>query len=126
MKLHITYARSRDTTVVPDMGLKYSDLFCRIFSNYGVFLKQIREQCNDIQGQNMFADINAKNSMTFYSQIKYEWDKESYIDKCTRKERIGIIWLKAGIWKLKGIRRGLEKVRCPYVLGGGMMQNTYY
>jgi hypothetical protein len=51
--------------------------------------------------------------LTFYSQIKYEWGKESYIDKCTRKERIGIIWLKAGIWKLRRIRRGLEKGQCP-------------
>jgi hypothetical protein len=59
--------------------------------------KIIRERCNHIQKQNMFADINAKNSLTFYSQIKYEWGKESYIDKCKRKERIGIIWLKAGI-----------------------------
>jgi hypothetical protein len=39
----------------------------------------------------MFADTNAKNSLTFYSQIKHEWGKECYIDKCTRKERIGII-----------------------------------
>jgi hypothetical protein len=63
--------------------------------------KTIRERCNDIQRQNMFADINVKTSLTFYSQIKYEWGKECYIDKCTRKERIGIIWLKAGIWILK-------------------------
>jgi hypothetical protein len=55
--------------------------------------------------------------LTFYSQIKYEWGKECYIDKCTRKERIGIMWLKAGIWKLKGIRRGLEKGRCPLCWG---------
>jgi hypothetical protein len=45
--------------------------------------------------------------------VKCEWGK----DKCTRKERIGVIWLKAGIWKLKGIRRGLEKGRCPLCLG---------
>jgi hypothetical protein len=68
----------------------------------------------------MFADINAKNSLKFYSQIKYEWGKECYIDKCTRKERIGIISLKAGIWKLKGIRRGLEKGRCPLCWGRRM------
>jgi hypothetical protein len=57
----------------------------------------------------MFADMKAKNSLTFYSQIKHDWGKESYIDKCTRKERIGIMWLKAGIWKLRGIRRGFKK-----------------
>jgi hypothetical protein len=32
--------------------------------------------------------------------MKYEWGKESNVNKCTRKERMGIIWLKAGIWKL--------------------------
>jgi hypothetical protein len=31
--------------------------------------------------------------------MKHEWGEESYIEKCTRKERMGIIWLKAGIWK---------------------------
>jgi hypothetical protein len=51
--------------------------------------------------------------------MKYERDKESYIDKCTRKERMGIIWLKAGIWKLRGIRRGFKRGRCPLCLGGG-------
>jgi hypothetical protein len=25
------------------------------------------------------------------------------------KERMGIAWLKAGIWKLRGIRRGFER-----------------
>jgi hypothetical protein len=31
--------------------------------------------------------------------MEHEWGKESYTDECTRKERIGIIWLKAGTWK---------------------------
>jgi hypothetical protein len=34
-----------------------------------------------------------------------------------KKERIGIIWLKTGICKLSGIRRGLEKGRCPLFWG---------
>jgi hypothetical protein len=44
--------------------------------------------------------------------MKHEWGKESYIEKCTRKERMGIIWL-----KLRGIRRGFERGRCPLCLG---------
>jgi hypothetical protein len=48
--------------------------------------------------------------MVHQLQHSNEWGKECYIG--TRKERIGVIWLKAGIWKLKGIRRGLEKGRC--------------
>jgi hypothetical protein len=43
--------------------------------------------------------------------MKYEWGKESYIDRCTRKERMGIIWLKAGI------RRDFERERSPLCLG---------
>jgi hypothetical protein len=35
-----------------------------------------------------------------------KWGKESYIDQCTKKERMGIIWLKAGISNLREIRRG--------------------
>jgi hypothetical protein len=43
--------------------------------------------------------------------------KENYIDECTRKERTGILWPKAGIWKLRGIRRGSDRGRCPLYLG---------
>jgi hypothetical protein len=32
------------------------------------------------------------------------------------KERNGIAWLKAGVWKMRGIRGGFEKVRCPLCL----------
>jgi hypothetical protein len=39
------------------------------------------------------------------------------IEKCTRKKRMRIIWLKAGIWKLRAIRRGFEGGRCPLCLG---------
>jgi hypothetical protein len=30
---------------------------------------------------------------------------------------MGIIWLKAGILKLRGFRRGFERGRCPLHLG---------
>jgi hypothetical protein len=49
--------------------------------------------------------------------MKYEWGKESYSDKCRGKERMGIIWLTAGIWKLRGVRRGFERGRCHLCLG---------
>jgi hypothetical protein len=29
--------------------------------------------------------------------MKHEWGKECYVEKCTRKERMEIIWWKAGI-----------------------------
>jgi hypothetical protein len=49
--------------------------------------------------------------------MKHEWGKESYIEKGTRKERMRIIWWKAGIWKLRGIRRGFKRRSCPLCLG---------
>jgi hypothetical protein len=79
--------------------------------------KIIRERCNDIQRQKIFSDTNVKISLISYSEMKYEWDKESYMDKCTRKERMRIIRLKAGIWKLRVIRRCFERGRCFLCLG---------
>jgi hypothetical protein len=59
-----------------------------------------------------------RNYLVFYCKIKRKWGKESYEDtNCTRNERMGIIWLKAGIWKLRGIRRGFARGRCPSCLG---------
>jgi hypothetical protein len=46
-----------------------------------------------------------------------EWGEKSYIDECTRKERMRIIRLKAGTWKLRGIRRGFDRGSCPLCLG---------
>jgi hypothetical protein len=71
--------------------------------------KTIRERCNDLVRQNIFSDTNENISLIFCCEMKHEWGKESYIDKCTRKERMGTIWLKAGIFKLRGIRRGFER-----------------
>jgi hypothetical protein len=79
----------------------------------------IREISNDIKTQNTFSDVNVKIFLIFYCEMKLEWGNESYTDKCTRKERMGIrvIWMKAGIWILRGIRRGFERGSCPLYLG---------
>jgi hypothetical protein len=70
-------------------------------SNANKICKIIRERRNDIEGLNVFSNISKKNSLEFYCKMKHKWGKESYIDECTMKERMGIIWLKAGIWKLE-------------------------
>jgi hypothetical protein len=72
---------------------------------------KIKERCNDIERQNIPSDVNVKISLSFYCKMKHEWGKESYIEKCTRKERMGIIW-----WK-GGISRGED---APYVWGRRM------
>jgi hypothetical protein len=47
--------------------------------------------------------------------MKRKWGGEEYINCCTTKERNGIVWVKAGIWKLRGIRKGLEEGDIPYI-----------
>jgi hypothetical protein len=39
--------------------------------------------------------------------------REEYIVCCTRNERSGLAWFRTGIKKLRGMRKGFEKGRCP-------------
>jgi hypothetical protein len=54
-----------------------------------------------------------KMSLVLYQEMKQKWGREDYIELCSRNERNGLAWLKAGVWKLRGIRRGWEKGICP-------------
>jgi hypothetical protein len=45
--------------------------------------------------------------------MKQEWAREEYVVCCTRNERSALAWFKTGIWKLRGMRKGSEKGRCP-------------
>jgi hypothetical protein len=75
--------------------------------------KKIKERCNDMERQNLFANIKEKRSLIFYSEMKQEWAREEYTVCCTRNERNGLAWFKTGIWKLRGMRIRFEKGRCP-------------
>jgi predicted transcriptional regulator len=67
------------------IGLAYI-LKIQAESNANKICKIIRERCNDIERQNIFSNISKLNSLEFYCKMKHEWDKESYIDECTRRE----------------------------------------
>lgn len=43
--------------------------------------------------------------------MKHKWDREKCIDGRRRTERGGIMWLEAGIYKLRGIMTGFERRR---------------
>jgi hypothetical protein len=45
--------------------------------------------------------------------MKQEWTRKKYIIFCTRNERSGLAWFKTGIWKLRRMRKGFGKGRCP-------------
>jgi hypothetical protein len=74
-----------------------------------VIYKQIKERCIDIELQNLFENIKQKRSLIFYNEMKQELAREEYTVCCTRNERSGLAWFKAGIWKLRGMRKDLRK-----------------
>jgi hypothetical protein len=39
--------------------------------------------------------------------------QERVHEYCTRNERNWLVWMKAVVWKLRGIRRGMDKGSCP-------------
>jgi hypothetical protein len=44
-------------------------------------------------------------------------DREYYVMCGSRNDIMGIAWFRTGIWKLRGIRKGLEIGRCPLFNG---------
>jgi hypothetical protein len=49
--------------------------------------------------------------------MKLSWNREDYLMCGSRNDRMGIAWFRAGMWKLRGIRKGLEIGRCPLCNG---------
>jgi hypothetical protein len=87
----------------------------QVESNANKIHKTLGERCNGAERQNVyvFSNINEMVSLLFYCEKKHERSKGSYIDECTRKGRLGIIWLKAGIWKRRSFGRGFHRGKCP-------------
>jgi hypothetical protein len=49
--------------------------------------------------------------------MKQKRGREEYIELWPRNKRNGLAWMKAGVWKLRGIRRGWEKGTYPLCRG---------
>jgi hypothetical protein len=45
--------------------------------------------------------------------MKLLWARDDYVMCCSENDRRGIVWFRAGIWKLRGMRKGLEIGMCP-------------
>jgi hypothetical protein len=56
-----------------------------------------------MERQNMLAK-NEKYLLSFYRDMNFRWGKTSYTECCTKKEKSGLIWLLAVVWKLRRIR----------------------
>jgi hypothetical protein len=70
-----------------------------------------------LKGNISSQNLSEKRSLTFYRDMKLLWDREDYVMCGSRNDRMGIAWFKAGIWKVRGIRTGLETGRCPQCNG---------
>jgi hypothetical protein len=57
---------------------------------------------------NFFAILSEKRSLIFYRNMKLLWDREVYVMCGSRDDRSGIAWFRAGTWKLRRMRKGLE------------------
>jgi hypothetical protein len=64
---------------------------------------------NDAMKESLYADVRERGSVIFYCDMKFEWVGEACTVCCTRNERIGLAWFKAGTWKIRGMRKGLIK-----------------
>jgi hypothetical protein len=65
----------------------------------------------------MVANMSENDSLTPYPEINFNWNKNSCIEYCARKERIEIAWLIAEVWKLEGIRKEVDKGKSYLCLG---------
>jgi hypothetical protein len=74
--------------------------------------KNIKERCNDVEGQNLFANMRDSRPLILYSEMKTEWIEEEYTVCCTRNERSGLGSYETGIWKLKDMKKEFEKDKC--------------
>ncbi|PSN44424.1 hypothetical protein C0J52_16460 [Blattella germanica] len=59
------------------------------------------------------SNMNNMTSLIFYKKLKLLWGEETYLKLCGRKERIGICWMRTGIWRLRNKRGGFRQVICP-------------
>jgi hypothetical protein len=66
-----------------------------------------RQICNDNEVQNLFSMMSVI-SLLFYQNIKYN-GAENYTEFCSRNDRSGLVSMRVGVRKLRGIRRGMEK-----------------
>jgi hypothetical protein len=74
----------------------------------------IEGRCNDIDRQNLSANIRGKRPLMFYYDMKFEWVSKAYTFYCTRNERSRLACFKAGTWKLRGVRNDLRKEHALY------------
>jgi hypothetical protein len=54
--------------------------------------------------------MGEKISLALHQEVKHTCGKEQYIEWCTGTESNGIAWMKAEMWKSRGLKRRTAKV----------------
>ena len=83
----------------------------------------MKEMCNYTctAEQNIVSENAGKILLLFYRDVNHRCLLKEYIRLCARNERNWIAWLKAGVCKLRGIRRKMGKGSCPYLCCKGAL-----
>jgi hypothetical protein len=63
-----------------------------------------KDYCNYIGRKNVVTEMYGKSSVALYRDTNF-------------REKRGIAWLGAGMWKLKGVRKTVDKGKWPLQLG---------
>jgi len=45
--------------------------------------------------------------------LEEEWGRELYTSCYELNERNAVAWFRLGMWKMRGLRKGAERERCP-------------
>jgi hypothetical protein len=55
--------------------------------------------------QTVVGKMYEKSSLALYRDVNFSLGKTWCVERCTGKERSGIAWLLAGVWKGRGVRK---------------------
>jgi hypothetical protein len=73
--------------------------------------EMVKERRNDMERENMVEKCVKKIALAMYRDANFSWGKRLRTQCCTRKEKSGVAWLLAGVWKLRGIIKKINKGR---------------
>jgi hypothetical protein len=65
-------------------------------------------------------------SLVFYQELKYKWSREEYSEFCSSNKISGLVWKKAEVWKLRGIKRGSEEGTFPLCVGNKHVKHILF
>jgi hypothetical protein len=84
----------------------------------------ITGKLDETEGTSVGTEIeNLLSAATIEEQLHILKDVSKFLNNvilklsCTRIERNGLAWLKTGVWKFRGTRRGFKKGRHPVYFG---------